>query len=289
MSQMRRLKDETRSPFARALVESAAGDRSESGACDRALRALGVGTAAGAVAATSTAKAAALASTAGTGGGTLSVAPTAAKGGALLLVKWVGVAAIGGAAAIGAAPYVRDAIAPAAPRPTVPTVSAPPPAAYSARPASAAPIDHAIPGVESPSLPPAVIGTASAAAPPVPTELPVPATRPREAPSPRTLVPSAAEAPPAREADSVGPQLTELNAARAALEAGTPARALALLDDFDLRHPSSSLKEEVAVLRVDALVDAGRLAEASDLAAAFLRAYPGSAYGQHVRSKVNSP
>jgi outer membrane protein assembly factor BamD (BamD/ComL family) len=102
-------------------------------------------------------------------------------------------------------------------------------------------------------------------------------------------VASAAEAPRVPEADSVAPQLAELNAARAALEAGAPARALAMLDDFDLRHPSSALREEVAVLRVDALVDAGRLAEANDLAAAFLRAYPGSAYGQHVRSKVHSP
>ncbi len=286
MSQMRRLKDETRSPFARALVESATGDRSESGACDRALHALGVGTAAGAIAATSTAKAAALASTTGAGGGALSVAPTAAKGGALLLVKWVGVAAIGGAAAIGAAPYVLDAIAPPATRPIA---SAPPSAVRGVRPAPPAPVDHAISRVESPAIPPAVVGPASAAAPPLLTEPLVPATRPREAPSPRMGLASAAEAPPVREADSVAPQLAELNAARAALEAGSPTRALALLDDFDLRHPSSSLREEVAVLRVDSLVDAGRLAEASDLAAAFLRAYPGSAYGQHVRSKVNSP
>jgi outer membrane protein assembly factor BamD (BamD/ComL family) len=84
-------------------------------------------------------------------------------------------------------------------------------------------------------------------------------------------------------------QLAALNAVHAALTAGDPTGALALLDQFEHRNPSSPLDEEVAVLRIDALVDAGRRAEARERAAAFLSGYPASAYSQRVRSKVTSP
>jgi hypothetical protein len=89
-------------------------------------------------------------------------------------------------------------------------------------------------------------------------------------------------------ADSVTKQLESLSAIRA-MGFGAPQRVLVLLADFERRYPSSPLREEVAVLRIDALVDAGRRAEGVTLARAFLAAHPASAYAQHVRSKVKSP
>ena len=89
--------------------------------------------------------------------------------------------------------------------------------------------------------------------------------------------------------DPVATQLTALSAVRAALASGDTTRALALLDALEARNPASPLAEEIAVLRIDALVDAKRGIEASALAAAFANAYPESAYGQHVRSKTKSP
>lgn len=89
--------------------------------------------------------------------------------------------------------------------------------------------------------------------------------------------------------DGVGPQLEALAEVRSALLAGQPGRALELLDGFDRRYRASPLAEEVALLRIDALLDAGRGAEAAAIGQAFLTKHPGSAYAQHIRSRLKSP
>ena len=269
MSEMRRLKEETRNPFTRSLLASVDADRADSGACDRALEALGLGAA---VATASTAaKAAALGSSGAKGASAASIAPAAAKGGALLLAKWIGIGAIGGAMAIGSAQYARHVVASSAQhlRASATVPSEP-------RAASPSPIlSHLArldPLLTTPELPSRVRKVSA-----------------REASSEKGLAapivptPVVPTIPP--EADSVTTQLESLSAIRA----GAPERVLALLDDFERRHPSSPLREEVAVLRIDALVDAGRRAEAAALADAFLKAHPASAYAQRVRSKVKSP
>jgi hypothetical protein len=192
------------------------------------------------------------------------VAPTAAKGGAALLLKWTGIAAIGGAAAIGSAPYIARATVCLASRCGMCAVAATgrlAPSASASRAALAAPAVSATRDATMPEgVPPHVHPISQRAA-------------------------LAGSAPAAR----LSTQLAALNAVRAALTAGDPAGALALLDQFEHRNPSSPLDEEVAVLRIDALVDAGRRAEATERAAAFLSAYPASAYSQRVRSNVTSP
>ena len=344
MSEIRRLRDETRSSFVHALLVSTDADRSETGACERALAALAAG-AAGAIAASAAAKTAAVAATpaegaaiagspaagaaiagspaAGAAGGALSVAPAAAKGGAVFLVKWAGIALLGGVAAVGTAPYALHVAARVLSNEPAPEVANRGHGVRSASPSvTASHLARIESRLHSPSDAPAV---AIAAARPSPGDGPaVPmaggaastvATPVAAAPaiggvhgdvSPGLLTSSdvasaslpstghaslTTDAAPVTHsaADAVAMQLAVLSAVRTALARGDPQRALALLDEFDRRNQFSPLTEEVTVLRVDALVDARRVAEATALAAAFFSAHPASVYGERVRSEVKSP
>jgi hypothetical protein len=283
MSEIRRLKEETRNPFTRSLLSSVEADRADSGACDRAIGALGLGAAVVAAASTTAkvAKATALGSSGAKGASTVSIAPAAAKGGALLLAKWVGIGVIGGAMAIGSAQYARHVVASSSQRlQASATVRSDPRAASPSR-------------IPSPPgrLDPLLIAPQQSRGRDVPPEISKSAIVGTETPTiSRNTALFRSPAVPAHlpSVDSVSTQLESLSAIRAAGFAA-PQRVLALLDDFERRFPSSPLREEVAVLRIDALVDAGRRAEGATLASAFLAAHPASAYAQRVRSKVKSP
>jgi hypothetical protein len=293
MSKMRRLMNETRSPVVRALLASGNADRSEKGACDRALGALGIATAA-TVAASATATAVAAAGT-GAKGAAVSIAPSAAKGGALLLVQWIGIGTLGGAIAIGSVHYAQRAVAP-----TAPSARATPrlPARHDPRPTPPSlvepPLDESdSPGIDLEPRAPSARETPSAPDKAGASATPSPASktwRPTAESNPAVPL-SAPTAPPttALSNDSIRAQVEALNAIRDVLGSGGAQRALTMLDDFARAHPSSPLGEEITVLRVDALVDAGRRAEATTIADAFLRAHPSTAYGQRLRSKLKSP
>ena len=90
MSDPPRLKTETPSAFARALLESALDDRSAEGAAARAIAAVGIG----AIVASASASSAA---------GTLTVS---SKWGGLLIVKWLGIGLFGGLTSLLAVDYV---------------------------------------------------------------------------------------------------------------------------------------------------------------------------------------
>jgi len=292
MTKMRRLMDETQNPLLRELLASGESDRSQKGACDRALGALGMA-AATTVAASATASAVASASTGAKGAGALSIAPTA-KSGALLLVHWIGIGTLGGAVAIGSVHYAQRVMAP-----TVPSARATPnpPVRHEARatppPVVESPIDRTgSPDVDSephaPLLgapPPADNGTSVSSSPTTKTWRAAEANRapPVSAPIGPSLESSASST------DSVRAQVEALHAIRDVLGSGGPERALTLLDEFARAHPSSPLGEEVTVLRIDALVDADRRAEATSIADAFFRKHPSSAYAQRLRSKLKSP
>jgi len=298
--EMRRLREETKSPLARALLESADADRSASGACGRALGTLGLGAAGIAVA-----KGAAGTGAGGSGAGALSAAPPSAKAGALFFLKWVGVGALGGAVAIGSAAVVQEVTTPSAVRaplsaPTSPLarplarattpllgsgeapLSAPAAAAPLSPSAGSEVIAIAHEGTRSTSFATSATSAAPAAGAPHPPG----ETTPEWASATPNVAPSSSEPPPS---ERIPAQLQALSAIRAALAAKDPARALTLLDEFDLHNPESSLSEEVTVLRIDALTDAGRAPEAAALGGAFLKAHPRSAYGEHIRSKLKSP
>jgi hypothetical protein len=289
VSAIRPLRDETRSAFARELLESASADRSAAGARDRALAALGIGAAGVLTAGTAAGAGAGVAAEAAASGGALgagSMAPVAiVKVSALVVAKWVGVGMLGGAVALGSAEYVQRAAA----RPPASMLEQAPqpetPAAPLATTRGAGELETAPP--EAPSLGAGDLETA-----PAPREArrlseSVPRANEPQVAEPIAGVPTPSGLAPA------GPgtmqQLAALRAIRLLLASRDPARALASLDEFDRLHPSTPLREEVAVLRIDALSDLGRAGEAAALAAAFLRANPDSAYTRRVRSKLKVP
>jgi hypothetical protein len=77
-----------------------------------------------------------------------------------------------------------------------------------------------------------------------------------------------------------------IDAARAAMRAGDARTALARLDDHDRLFASGGLSTEAAVLRIEALANAGYGAEASELAARFLRVHPESPLRNRVRKAI---
>jgi outer membrane protein assembly factor BamD (BamD/ComL family) len=94
-----------------------------------------------------------------------------------------------------------------------------------------------------------------------------------------------AAAPPTFGA-TVADQARNLDDARATIAAGRGPHALAMLDDFARRFPSSPLEEEALVLRIEALVTSGDRSAASTSAARFFARYPNSPYVRRVRSVV---
>jgi len=102
-----------------------------------------------------------------------------------------------------------------------------------------------------------------------PSPLPVPAANPPR----RASAVAPASAPPA-EAPS---ELALLTEARKELRA-RPARTLSLLMTHEQRFPSSSFPEERAALRVEALFELGRTAEAEREYASFSAKFPKSIY-----------
>jgi hypothetical protein len=63
-----------------------------------------------------------------------------------------------------------------------------------------------------------------------------------------------------------------------------PEQALVLIDAADRAHPNGAFGEERAALKIDALVNAGRIGSARDFAEQYLRRYPSGQYGRHVES-----
>lgn len=102
----------------------------------------------------------------------------------------------------------------------------------------------------------------------------------------RAVQTNAPQASPASKADA-GPasregrstlaqQLEQVKIVRAALRAGDPARALALLDAYQVRSGGGELDAEASLLRIEALAASGRRGEAAELARKFAVAHPNS-------------
>jgi len=187
-----------------------------------------------------------------------------------LALKWLGLGLLAGVTTLVSLDYAtRSADAPALV-----------PAAPAARPAERRPATAS----KAMSNEPALAPDPSAPAPP-------PASAPHEAnhaPS-ATLERAPTEVNGDAFTESGERALVALQAVRAALAAHAPGRALGLLAAFDKRMNAAVFAEEAAVLRIQALADAGRASEARALATDFLSRYPHSAYAERVRSKVQLP
>jgi hypothetical protein len=84
--------------------------------------------------------------------------------------------------------------------------------------------------------------------------------------------------------NTLAQETAALRAAGEALRAGTPARALQLLDGFNHDFPNAVLGQEALATRVSALCAGGRAAEARDLATRFLQRYPRSPVAARVKA-----
>lgn len=112
-------------------------------------------------------------------------------------------------------------------------------------------------------------------------------------PSPTTARPSAGDkprktTPPPLAPDRVLAEMALLQRAQEALRAQRPADALAVLDRHAEAFPDGDLAEERQALRVTALCADGASQQGLALRAAFMRAYPRSAYATRVAAACPS-
>lgn len=92
---------------------------------------------------------------------------------------------------------------------------------------------------------------------------------------------AAVHAPTAAEALRL--ELQQLDRARALVAAGRGSAALSVLDGYARAAPRGALRLEAEALRIDALAQSGRTAEARARASAFLAKYPSSVLAARVR------
>lgn len=132
--------------------------------------------------------------------------------------------------------------------------------------------------------------TVSKAPAPVITALPSPA-EPGPAPLAVDDLPALKEAPPASGAasspkaqGSLAEEVAQLQKAKLALKAGSPAQALAELATYAQRFPRPMLGAEATVVRIEALSASGDVTRAKSLAEGFLTKNPNSPYAARLRS-----
>lgn len=271
MSDPRRLRDEHGTAEAR-LLRAWQDDRPSKSARDRALAAVLVGSVAPPALPVDGGASGAAAS--GAGGATKAAAGAAkvAAGGAGAFATTkaaLGVGAVVLAVTAGAA--LAPTSPPSPPRSPVsrsgvaPSPVAPSPVAATGEPRGAS----APPASDAPALPDGPRASASGVARSVAPERREP---PASQDTPRTEVRRAAE-PDAR-GGGLALEVRGIDAARAALERGAPAAALAELDAFTARHPRAVLVQEAEVVRVEALVALDRRPEAAARARALLAQHP---------------
>lgn len=96
-----------------------------------------------------------------------------------------------------------------------------------------------------------------------------------------------APVPPGEAASTIAAEVSALDAARRSLDGGNPAVALSKLDAYKRDFPKGSLGQEALVMRIRALVAAGKSSEAESLAARFRAQNPESPYNKRIESIVS--
>jgi hypothetical protein len=184
--------------------------------------------------------------------------------GATAASKWLLIGVIGGAVVFGGIVVQRMSRAPStSPRPV-----------------------EAVQVVETPPVetPPAEVPVVAQAAPESTEQAAIDSAEPLAA-RPAAKAPLARRA--ARESsdpnESLRLEIGALDAARAALGAGQPSRALALLDDYHERFSPGHFEPEAFVIRLDALVRSGDGATAKRLAREYLATHPTTSHAPRIR------
>ncbi|MEJ7601708.1 MAG: hypothetical protein WKG01_27650 [Kofleriaceae bacterium] len=114
---------------------------------------------------------------------------------------------------------------------------------------------------------------------------PAPAIEPPAPPVPAPTVP-APTVPAPIDARRLAAEVAVLDRARAALKGRDPAAALTVLDEHRREFAEGALVAEAEVVRLEALIQAGRKADARDQARSFLERFPSSPLVRRVRSLV---
>jgi RNA polymerase sigma-70 factor (ECF subfamily) len=140
-----------------------------------------------------------------------------------------------------------------------------------------------VPSVE-PMRAPSTVPAAEAARP----ETPASAARAEAGPRNVAAVPGTASND-AETTPDLQREVEQLTAAREALAAGRAADALALLEAHARTHPSSTLAEGRAALRIACLCALGRREQARGEAVVLLRSHPGSTLARHAVTRCDEP
>jgi hypothetical protein len=122
--------------------------------------------------------------------------------------------------------------------------------------------------------------------PPVVREVPAPI--PSAVPAPAEEAKAPKRAPARAPSDDVREEIRLLDHARAALLQRAPSRALERLAQYAQRFPRGALRQEAAVLRIEALRGQGDQAQAAALAQQFLAKHPGSPHAERVMAAAAS-
>ena len=251
------------SDFERAMLEAWEAERPSAAARERVLAIVGAGAIVG-IGATAAASGA---------------AGAAVRGGASI-AKWIAVGALAIATTAATIAFVRHdsrhrdvhAVSGLA---STHAASTPPAIDSAPAPLETAPLETA-PAIASPAIPDAIPSPASLA----------PAISAKRPASPRA---SQKNDPSVAIAASLNAQIAWLDRARRAIEAGDPATALHLLDDYRATYPEGTLSQEAELLRIEALIAGGQRAAAESLATRFIAAHPSSPHARRIRELVNPP
>ena len=101
------------------------------------------------------------------------------------------------------------------------------------------------------------------------------------------LATSAPKSAPKPADDNLARELGALDQARRAVRAGQPNEALALLDGYAKTFPAGALRSEALVLRVEALMKAGREDDAKRVSASFLRDHTDDGASRRIRALLS--
>jgi len=246
MSDLRPLLEEDANSVEASILRQARAREPSPGAAGRALVVLGIA-----------------------GAATTATAGAAAAPMAVLVAKWVGVGALSAVVILGGGQLATEvsrrssanvsSVEPTRHAPSTSSSAAPP------SPVAAPPIEEVLP-------PP--VSTESAAASGLPLGAPRPVIRaPITAQSPEPSTPAVLDA-----------EIALLDAARDAVAAHDPNRALRLLDDHRRQFPSGQLSQEATYVRVKALLDRGSRGEAELTARRFLESHPESPHAKRIRA-----
>jgi TolA-binding protein len=108
------------------------------------------------------------------------------------------------------------------------------------------------------------------------------------APAEEAKAPKRAPAPAPAPSQDVREEIRLLDHARAALLQHAPSRALERLAQYTQRFPRGALRQEAAVLRIEALRAQGDQTRAAVLAQEFLAKHPGSPHAERVTAAAAS-